>query len=163
MAAHPTANSLPADGHLSDWAGFQVGGGFASPIDDGVDVARAEFRGRLGVHLQTLHNDGMLGQLGFGYAHDRSRSFLRGTDNPETPDVDERQRDTAFDRFYVDATALFPRLDVGGWRLAARLSGDWPIDGNDEADLRMSVLFYYPFNDWLETFRPKLKQPGEGE
>lgn len=144
-------------GHLNDWMGIQLGGGFASPLSDSLDFSRAEFRGKLGVHLQTLHNDGMLGQLGFGVVHDRSRVFMRGTDDPETAEVELPVPVESFDRFYIDATALFPKLELGGWRLAARLSGDWPIDGNEQADVRVSVLFYYPFNSWLETFKPTLR------
>jgi hypothetical protein len=80
--------------------------------------------------------------------------YLRGIDNPDTPEVEQPVPEESFDRFYLDATALFPKIELGGWRLAARLSGDWPIDGNEQADVRMSVLFYYPFNRWLETFKP---------
>jgi hypothetical protein len=144
-------------GHINDWAGIEVGGGFASPLSDSSGFSRAEYRGKLGIHLQTLHNDGMLGQLSFGVLHDRSRVYLRGTDNPDTSAVELPVPVESFDRFYLDATALFPKIELGGWRLAARLSGDWPIDGNEQADVRVSALFYYPFNSWLETFRPKLQ------
>lgn len=143
--------------HFNDWAGIEFGGGFASPLGDSSGFSRAEFRGKLGVHLQTLHNDGMLGQLSFGVLHDRSRVYLRGMDNPDTSVVELPVPAESFDRFYLDATALFPKIELGGWRLAARLSGDWPIDGNEQADVRVSALFYYPFNSWLETFRPKLQ------
>lgn len=145
--------------HVNDWVGFELGGGLGSPLGSNNGFSRAEFRGKVGLHLQTLHNDGMLGQLSFGAMHDRSRVYLRGTDNPDTPLVDERTSVESFDRFYVDATALFPNLELGGWRLAGRLSGDWPIDGNEQADIRLSVLFYYPFNKWLDTFKPKLSEP----
>lgn len=145
--------------HVNDWVGFELGGGLGSPLGGSSGFSRAEFRGKLGLHLQTLHSDGMLGQLSFGAMHDRSRVYLRGTDNPDTPLVDERTSVESFDRFYVDATALFPNLELGGWRLAGRLSGDWPIDGNEQADIRLSVLFYYPFNKWLDTFKPKLSEP----
>lgn len=145
--------------HWNEWIGYEAGIGLSSPLDDKAKVARVEPRVHLGLHFQTLHGDGMLGQVGIGFAHDRAREFLLGVDNPQTPDVDERTRDTDFNRFYLDATALFPDLKLGEWRLAARLTGDWPVDGNSEAEIRTSILFYYPFSSWLQSYQPKVKTP----
>ena len=141
--------------HFNDWAGIEFGIGLTSPINDAFEFNRIEPRVQLGTHFQTVFTDGVLGSVSIGVAHDRFREVIVTADDPGTMDVDETVRGKEFNRFYADANILFPSLKLGGWRLAANVKADWPIDGNQEADLRTSILFYYPFNDWLDGFRPK--------
>ena len=34
---------------------------------------------------------------------------------------------------------------------------DAPLQGDEKAEMRASILIYYPFNDWLDGFKPKKK------
>ena len=145
----------------SDWISLDVGIGATSPVQDGGSFNRVEPKVFAGFNFQTLFSDGMLGDLSIGVAHDRFWEYERVImeDNVMTPDVNERMTMAieSFDRYYLEGTMLFPNLDLGGWRLAARLGVDAPLDGNDEAEVRASILFYYPFNDWLDGFKPTVK------
>ena len=144
-------------GHFSDWAGLEAGVGVTGPIRDSSPTTGIEPRVNIGANFQTLYTDGMLGQLSLGYAHDKYWRYLTGTDDPATTG-DERVLQKDYNRYYMEGTVLFPNLELGGWRLAGRVSADWPTSGGREGELRASVLFYYPFNDWLDGFRPK---PGD--
>lgn len=140
--------------NLNDWGGVEYGFGVASQIRGSGDDLRIRPFYRLGAHFQTLYADGLLGELSLGYLHDRSRSrFIAQPVPPGAAPSFVRQ--DFHDRVYVEALGLFPNLALGGWRLAARLAADVPLDGDDPADLRASILFYYAFNDWLSSFKPK--------
>jgi hypothetical protein len=148
-------------GHITDWFGLEGGVGVTGPVRDSSPLTHVEPRINLGTHFQTVYSDGVLGDLSIGYAYDKYWQYLTGTDDSAT-DVDERKLQKHFNRLYMDGTMLFPNLDLGGWRLAGRVSADWPAGGGSEGELRVSVLFYYPFNDWLDSFKPtekKAEQP----
>lgn len=158
--------------HLNPWFGMEYGVGFTSPVEDSAGFSRIEPMARVGAHFQTLYSDGVVGEVSMGLAHDRSKSFLLDLDpntNSSTvgdgtdPAVNSRndfvQKDY-FNRAYMEGTVLFPRAEIlGGWRLAARLSLDAPLNGNSEAEARASVLFYYPLSNWLDTFKPVQAKP----
>lgn len=143
--------------HSNPWFGMEYGVGLSSPIEDGNNFSRVEPMARVGAHFQTLYNDGVVGELSVGVAHDRSRSFLTDKGTADDPVFEDQ-----FNRVYLEGTVLFPRAEIlGGWRLAGRLSMDAPLNGNSEAEVRASVLVYYPLSNWLDTFKPVKAKPAE--
>ncbi|MFO1496018.1 MAG: hypothetical protein U1F26_15320 [Lysobacterales bacterium] len=141
--------------HSNPWFGMEYGIGLSSPIEDGNDFSRVEPMARVGAHFQTLYNDGVVGELSVGLAHDRSRTYLTDKGTADNPIYEDE-----FNRLYLEGTVLFPRAEIlGGWRLAGRLSMDAPINGDSEAEVRASVLVYYPLSNWLDTFKPVQAKP----
>ncbi len=158
--------------HWNPWVGLEYGIGATSPIQDSNPFSRVEPQARLGLHFQTLYSDGVVGELSFGYLHDRSRTLLVDLDpgmnsspvgDGDDPVVNASNDYVAkdyFDRAYLEGTVLFPRAEIlGGWRLAGRLGIDAPLNGNSKADVRASVLIYYPLSNWLDTFKPVQSKP----
>lgn len=147
--------------HWSKWLGVEAGIGVTSPIPDQTISVRAEPRAHLGAHLQTVYADRAIGELFVGYARDKSWERLVDLDgNPET--TEDQQAQQRFDRVLLEGTILFPRVELGGFSLAARISADIPWSGDSQSELRASILFYYPFTKWLDKFRPTVKATEEG-
>lgn len=101
--------------HSNPWFGMEYGIGLSSPIEDGNDFSRVEPMARVGAHFQTLYNDGVVGELSVGLAHDRSRTYLTDKGTADNPIYEDE-----FNRLYLEGTVLFPRRDLG-W-LAPRRS-----------------------------------------
>lgn len=139
--------------HFNDWMGLEGAIGLTSPLADSDPFTRVEPHFRFGAHFQTPYTDGAIGELSVGVEHDRSSQRVFDATPTITTDNVLGIKD-AFNRFYFDGTLLFPNLSLGGWRLATRLSADAPLNGNEQADVRASVLFYYPFSQWLDTKKP---------
>jgi hypothetical protein len=147
--------------HWSKWLGLEAGIGVTSPIPDQTISVRAEPRAHIGAHLQTGYADRAIGELFFGYARDKSWERLVDLDgNPDT--TEDQQAQQRFDRVLFEGTILFPRVELGGFSLAARISADLPLSGDSQSELRASILFYYPFTKWLDKFRPTVKAGEEG-
>ena len=147
--------------HWSKWLGLEAGIGVTSPIADQSVSVRAEPRAHLGAHLQTVYADRAIGELFVGYARDKSWERLVDLDgNPDT--TEDRQAQQRFDRVLLEGTILFPRVELGGFSLAARISADIPWSGDSQSELRASILFYYPFTKWLDKFRPTVQAAEEG-
>lgn len=145
--------------HANPWFGMEYGIGLSSPIQDQNGFSRVEPMARVGAHFQTLYSDGVVGELSVGLAHDRARTYLIASGPADHPVY--RQQDE-FNRVYLEGTVLFPRAEIlGGWRLAGRLSMDAPINGDSEAEVRASVLVYYPLSSWLDTFKPVQAKPNK--
>jgi hypothetical protein len=145
--------------HINEWSGIETAVGMTSPVLDGLSFNRLEPHVRVGAHFQTPYNDGAVGEVSFGYEHDRSaQRFVPAvvTDGQTTTPAATYE---SFNRFYFDGTLMFPNLQLGGWRLAARLAADAPLNGNEEADVRASILLYYPFSQWLDRYTPKHSKP----
>lgn len=145
--------------HLTEWFGFEAGAGLSSlPNGGGTNETKLKVRETLGVHLQTIFSDGALGQLFFGTAHDKfwTRSVLDDPSKPDGPSHLEKNRS----RWIVDGLVMFPDLDVGGWKMAGRLSADTPTDGHGPSDVRASLLLYYPLNGWIQSNLPKKSATG---
>lgn len=142
--------------HWSDWIGVEGGVGLTSPISDQSTSVRAEPRAHFGVHLQTAYPDRAIGEVFVGYARDKSWERLVDADGDLATTADQSVQ-KRFDRILIEGTVLFPRVDLGGFTIAARLSADAPISGNTQSEVRASVLLYYPLNSWLEKFRPTTK------
>lgn len=136
--------------HLTNWYGFQFGGGLSSlPNTD--NVTRMEPRGFAGLHFQTLFSDGALAQFFIGGAYDEfwEREVF---DDPADP-LGSTHVEEHFGRYNIDGLIFLPG-QAANFHLAARLFADAPLDGEGPSDVRVSILVYYDFNDWLNTFVP---------
>ena len=147
--------------HWTKWLGLEAGIGVTSPIPDEQISVRAEPRAHIGAHLQTVYADRAIGELFVGYARDKSWERLVDLDGSDTT-TDDRLAQQRFDRVLLEGTILFPRVELGGFSLAARISADIPWSGDSQSELRASILFYYPFTKWLDKFRPTVKAAEEG-
>lgn len=143
--------------HWSDWFGFEMGVGITSPIADRQASVRAEPRAHAGFHFQTAYPDRAIGEFFIGYARDQAWERLVDADGDLTT-IDDQSVEKRFDRLLFEGTLLFPRVNLAGFSMAARFSADAPWSGDTQSEMRVSILFYYPLNSWLERFKPTVKQ-----
>src|SRR5262249_39558671 len=127
---------------------------------DNNSTVQAKGRLHAGAHFETTYSDFAVGDLFVGYARDKSwRRFLDKDNDPATPPEEEHR----FDRLLLEGTLLFPRASIGAFAPAPRFSVDKPVNGNETAEVRMSVLLYYPLNNWLDRFKPSVKSAKESK
>jgi len=144
--------------HLTDWIGIEGGLGATSLISDNSSFTRIEPRTDIAMRFQTSYPDRAIGELMLGYSHDESWRRTLDTDGDLETTMD-RVVEKQFDRIFVEGSLLFPNVDLGGFSLGARLSANFPVSGSTQSELRASILLYYPFNAWLEKFRPSVAKP----
>jgi hypothetical protein len=142
--------------HWNEYAGLELGVGVTSPISDQSSSVRGEPRFHIGAHFQTAYADRAIGDAFIGYARDKAWERLVDRDGNLSTTADQVIQER-FDRLLFEGTLIFPRLELGGFSLAARLSADLPWSGDTQSELRTSILLYYPLNSWLEKFRPREK------
>jgi hypothetical protein len=144
--------------HLSDWVGFEGGVGATSLVSDSSSFTRVEPRTDIALRFQTKYTDRAIGELVMGYSYDESWRRVLDTDGDLSTTMD-RVVEKQFDRIFVEGTLLLPTVDLGGFSLGARSSANFPTSGSTESELRASILLYYPFNAWLEKFKPGVAKP----
>lgn len=136
--------------HFTNWYGLQLGGGLSS-LPNSDTLTRMEPRVFGGLHFQTLYRDGALAQFFVGAAYDKfwQREVF---DDPSDP-LGGTHVEENFGRYNIDGLIFLPG-QAGNFHLAGRLFADAPINGEGPSDLRVSILVYYDFNEWLNTFVP---------
>jgi len=142
--------------HITSWLGFEAGAGLTAPIQDTRSNLRTEPRFHAGFHLETSYPDRAIGEVFVGYARDKAWERLIDGDGDLSTTADQRT-EHRYDRLLLEGTMIFPRVELGGFVAAARLSVDAPLSGNQQADVRASILLYYALNKWLDKYRPTVK------
>jgi hypothetical protein len=138
--------------HFSEWFGIQGILGLSALHTGSSDGLITQPRVGIGAHFQTLYADGALGQMFVGYVHDRvwRRDVPIDAMNPETEFRDEKN----YNRWLIDGLFFLPSVEIGGFRVAARLTADAPINHRGPSDVRASLLFHHDFGAFVEGFDP---------